>query len=611
MKHLLIIAILGFAVYVNSLGGEFIWDDEVIIQHNPTMANWAGVSKVFTRDLEGGKGERTSYYRPIQLITYMMDFSLWKLTPAGYHLTNILLHILVALTLYWLINILYGNTLLAFFTSLLFIAHPIHTGAVAYIAGRADLLAALFMLLCFIFCIKETYFKRPISYILIILTFSLALMSKEKSLILPALLLLYYHVFKKKFNKNNFLIVLTILFIYIVFRMVVVKGALPSKSEFATLLERIPGFFVAITNYTRIVLLPINLHMEYGNKVFYFANPKAILGLAILCLSLFYAFLKRNDNKLVFFSILWIFITLLPVSNIYPLNAYMAEHWLYVPSMGLFLIMADSLRSMYALKKFRDFAVVIVLSMVTFWSCLTIRQNEYWRERIAFYKRTLRYAPDSARIYNNLGLAYYTMGRRNEAIALYRRAIELEPRFADAYHNLGAACTEMDKKIFLFKKALKLDPSLTQARIKLCSVYAALGMKKEAIDVYKNAVVGKIDYADVYNKVALIYHDIKKDDDAIELLKRAMKIAPNHVQTYSNLAAIYGAAGKKDEAIALLNKAIEIDPKYSKAYNNLAVVYFNDKQYGEAIKYCDKAKRLGFTNLSLTEALKPYRKIMN
>ncbi|MCM8782290.1 MAG: tetratricopeptide repeat protein, partial [Candidatus Omnitrophica bacterium] len=380
---------------------------------------------------------------------------------------------------------------------------------------------------------------------------------------------------------------------------------------FSTLYKRVPGFFVAIANYFSLLFVPLNLHMEYGQKLFTFANPRAILGMAILFLFLTYAFLKRHNDRLVFFAILWFFVALLPVSNLYPINAYMAEHWLYLPSVSFFLILGYGLTSMYNIKKLRYFALIFLISILCIYSYLTIKQNSYWEESIAFYNRTLRYAPDSARIYYNLGRTYSGMGMRYKAIDSYKKAIEIDPTYAYAYNNLGVEYKEMGKKgdaISLFKKAIELNPNCQQPYKNLCSIYANIGREKEAIAIYKKWPGENLSNAEIYNKVALIYHDNGKDDEAIELLNKAIEIDPTYIPAYNNLGVIYALSGRKKDIIHLFKKAIEINPTYAKAYNNLAVAYFEEKQYEVAIEYCNKAKKLGYANRTLLELLKPYRK---
>jgi len=336
---IVLIIILGFTVYGNSLNGKFIWDDEFLIEKNKYIKSWSSIPLIFSEDIGRGGGKEYSFYRPLQMTTYMIDYSLWKLNPKGYHLTNILLHIFVALSIYWLMNIILNNNLLSLLTAVFYVIHPIHTEAVTYISGRADPLALLFMLLCFVFYIKNPP-KGIGVYLLMVLSYVLALLSRENSLILPVLLLLYCYSFKKKLKVKEFFSLVGIACIYVLFRVTVLKAMLTHEAHTTTLFQRLPGFFVAVTDYARLLFLPLKLHMEYGNVLFPWGNLKAILGVIILFALLLYAFKRRKDDNLVFFSISWFFVALLPVSNLYPINAYMAEHWLYVPSIGFFLIAA-------------------------------------------------------------------------------------------------------------------------------------------------------------------------------------------------------------------------------------------------------------------------------
>lgn len=161
MVSMVLIILLGIVVYSNSIDNRFIWDDHFLITNNESVKNWSGIPKVFTSDVEDGSGRRFILYRPIQMVTYMFDYSLWHLNAKGYHLTNIALHILVSLSLFWLINVLCGNTLISFLASMFFVAHPAHTEAITYISGRADSLSAFFYGGLAYLIYKKSVFRQP------------------------------------------------------------------------------------------------------------------------------------------------------------------------------------------------------------------------------------------------------------------------------------------------------------------------------------------------------------------------------------------------------------------------------------------------------------------
>lgn len=576
-----LIIIIGFSVYGNSLNNKFVWDDDTLIKENIYIKNWSYIPKIFSEDMGAGAGGTYYYYRPLQIFTYLLDYSIWKLNVIGYHLTNILLHILVALAIYWLINILYNETILSFLTAILFVAHPIHTEAVSYLSGRGDPLAVLFMLLCFIFYIRQLGRQNITNHILIVLTYILALLSKEISIILPLLLLFYHYAFKKRLKIKEFLSIAALALTYILSRMTILRSFSPDTPSFTGVLQRMPGFFVALTNYIRLIFLPFGLHMEYGKKLFSFGHPKAILGVIILILLLAAALKKRKSDSLIFFSIGWFFVTLLPSTNIYPpLAFYMAEHYLYLSSIGFFLILANGLAFIYKTKRLKTLAIFFVVGLLVFYSYLTINQNNYWKDPLTIYEKTLKYAPDSARVNCDLGNVYNNMGRYNEAIWLIKKAIQLDPTDEKAYNNLANsyyAIGNIKEAISLYNKALQFDPRDAKTYTNLANVYYSIGNVSEAISLHKEAMKINPNFAGSYYNLGVIYLGRSENGEALKLFTKAIELDPDFAEAYVNLAVIYNSMGKAKEAIGLLKKAINLRPNYTKAYLDLKTL---EQKYG-------------------------------
>ncbi len=562
---LIIIAALGFAVYANSTGGKFVWDDRYLITHDIYIKNLSYLPNIFKESIGAGVAIKSTSYRPVQMLTYMADYSVWKLNPFGYHLTNVLFHIAAALCIFWLINILFGNNLISLLTAALFVVHPIHTEAVSYISGRADPMALTFMLLAFVFYVKIGTVPQAgvttrwgLSLFLCSLCYTLALLSRESSIALPFLILSYHYFFKKPVKLKRILPFFIIALIYILFRSAILKSPLPHNLADTTLLQRLPGFFTAIFNYIKLLIFPFDLHMEYGPKPAGNIIFKAFAGILLLAALIFLAVKERDRNKPVAFAAAWFVITILPVSNIYPLNTYMAEHWLYLPSVGMFLMVAGAFNLVISnqVKKVKltnltwlditRLAITAsgILALIAFWSVLTIHQNISWRDPIVFYERLLKYAPASARLSNDVGLAYSELGRNDDALRLFKKAVEIDPAYANPYSN-----------------------------------------------------------------IATMYFYFGKRDEAIKFFKKAIEIDPNLPDPYNNLANIYQSMEKYDEAIELYKKAININPIYAEAYNNLAAAYYYNKQYDLAVQYCDKAFSLGFkANPEFLKMLEQHRK---
>lgn len=294
---IIIIIILGFAIYANSLGGKFAWDDEYLIKFNSYLRNFSYTGNIFKSDIGTGSGRHFGFYRPIQMLSYAIDYHFWKLDERGYHLTNIILHILAAIAVYILGFILFEETFPALFASILFLVHPDATAVVSYISGRADSLAILFMLAAFIFYIRNLDRDSALTYILMMASYSLALLSKELCLILPALIIVYHYAFKQKIKAYQIISVLAVPFIYILLRLGPLKHIiLADQSSHAALIQRLPGFLVALANYAKILVVPLGLHMEYGNGLFNFSDPRIAAGIIILAGLIFWAIKKRGER---------------------------------------------------------------------------------------------------------------------------------------------------------------------------------------------------------------------------------------------------------------------------------------------------------------------------
>ncbi len=647
LSAILLISILGLVVYANSLLGEFVWDDIYLVKNNQLIQTWTNLPQIFAKDIGSGASISYYFYRPLQIFTYMLDYSCWDLNTIGYHLTNIILHILAALCIYWLITILFSDRRLSLLTALFFVVHPIHTEAVTYISGRTDPLGSLFVLLAFIFYIKYNQKQTIGSYLAVILCYLLSLLSRENSLILPLLLLLCYHfVLKKRVNWLLLAPQFILAFIYIGLRLTILKHTtiLGNEPPPTLLLERLPGIFRALTNYCKMLFFPYPLHMEHGMQTYSFAQPRIIIGILLFVFLFFLAWKYRNSFQLITFSIIWFFTALLPVSNLYPINAYMAEHWLYLPSLGFFLLLAKGLSSCYRRVRWRDPAMILTVFLITFFSLLTIRQNTTWKNPLTFFEYTRRYAPTSWRVQDNLGIIYSKEERHEEAIDAFTKAVyhnsdhidgyynlgnelkktgkledaaqfyfmtlEKDPDFIEAYVNLGNIYNKTgnsQEAIKNYQQALQLDPESVEALFNLGNAYISERNAPAAISTFHKVIELDPEYTAAYNNLGNLYKITGEYDAAVSFFQQALAVDPSYSKTYYNLGNLYSDYGKKKEAIDSLRKAVEIDPEYTMACYKLSRLYFEKGNYKQAIEYADRAAELGYINPPYLMQLKPHR----
>lgn len=530
LVSILFIIIVGFSIYANSLGGEFVWDDQVLVEDNLYIRDWSSLSKFFTSSSVEGSGSKENLYRPVQMGSYALDYSIWKLDVRGYHLTNIILHILVALALYWFCLSLFKDNLLSFLAAVFFVVHPTHTEVVAYISGRADSLAALFLLLSFIFYLRYLNSSKFFLAAAVIVSYILALFSRESALIFPVALLLYHWLFKKRLRLRLFLILSGLSGFYIVLRLFLLNNLLPQKIIYIPLAQRAFGFLASLPQYLRLLVFPFWLHMEYGQLPSGSVGLKSLLGIAFLTWFLIYVLRKPKKEGLVLFSLSWFLLLLLPQSNLYPVNAYMAEHWLYLPSVGFFFILAAGLSRMLRIKKIRILAGVFIFSLLVFYSWLTVRQNNHWANAEELYSYTLGYGPKNSELYNNLASIYQARGETEKAVSFYGKAIQSQPDYADANYNLAVT-------------------------------YHQLGKMKEAVQFYAKAIKSDPEHAESMINLATIYYGSGRRQEAIALYKQAVKIRPNHPVGHVNLAIIYYYQKQYDLADYHRSRVIELNYK--------------------------------------------------
>jgi tetratricopeptide (TPR) repeat protein len=361
---------------------------------------------------------------------------------------------------------------------------------------------------------------------------------------------------------------------YIILRAGVFKFMLPEGPVEVTVLQRMPGNFVALLHYLKHLVWPFDLHMEYGEQVFAWGYYKTLIGMAVFACFIVLAVRNREKKNPVFFSILWFFAALLPFSNIYAINAYMAEHWLYLPSIGFFIVLAWGISLFLRREKTRNASLAASACLLVFYSALTVRQNSYWRDPFAFYNRTIKYVKDSEVVYNNLAVLYGEKGEYQKAIELFKKSIEINPRYADSYFNMGKA-------------------------------YNSLGMRGEAVRYYERGVELYKDRvkAGTYYNIGNIYKDMRNHERAIYYYRKALEENPEYVHVYNNMALTYFDMEKNKEALRLLERAIELDPGDPYAYTNIAAVYYYIGKYDQAMEYFNKARSLGMVNKTLKEAL--------
>jgi len=567
---------LGFFAYGAVVKGDFIWDDPNLVGNNVAIKDISRAGRIFTQDVEAGAGGATRFYRPLLTLSFMVDYARVGLDPSGYHITNILLHVFAAWALFWFLGVLFKDLRLALLAAVFFVVHPVHTEAVSYISGRSDPLVLIFFLTAFVFYVKSV--RRPSLWadLGLGMAYACALLSRESALVFLVLALAGVHgILREKVRGRSIVILIAVTAAYGVVRARVFQGAFPMP-EALPFAQRWPGAFVAVVHYLRLLIWPFDLHMEYGMPVFSPLHPKVLAGVFLLGGLAGGVVWSRRRDPIVAFALAWFLIGLAPVLNFIPLNAYMAEHWLYLPSVGFVLLLALFVRRLSAGPAGVLAARALAAGLLLFFLALTIRQNiAYWRVPKLFYETTLKFAPQSSRLMTNLGHVYQGEGRLEEAEALYRKAIAIDPRHEiRAYSGLGAVYQRMgrnEEAIAVTRAGIAAAPGFAELYSNLGAVYEREGRTDEALAAFRKAVALYPDSAVAQMNLGVLLS--RREDavvDAIACFRKAIVLNPHFPEAYHNLANLYMRLQSPAEAVELYKKALALRPQYAAARHNLA-----------------------------------------
>jgi len=583
---LFLLGLSAILVYGNSLHSPFIWDDPYLITDNHFIKSSKYLGEIFKRHLYYSTAGMSNFYRPLQTLFLMLDYSFWKNNPFGYHLTSLLFHIANGFLIFLIIDLIFKRRFVAFLVTLLFLGHPVNSTVVDYISSRADSQATLFLLLSFWLFFKYAI-PPPIAsfreakrwgrgrkgrgpqfyYFASLLSFILALLSKELAVILPLLLLVSLPLlnFKTQVYVGRNLKVATtpvaagfnlrlgrtipffiILAIYGLLRLTVLSFAAPASGSPPSLYIRLLTTSHSFVKLIGLLFAPLAIHMEKSipfAKTFF--EPIISISLLILGAIGVFLFWIRRYSKLCLFGFIWFFLCLLPMANIIPINATLADHWLYLPGIGFFLAIIggwdDLVIRRLNLRAIRGLSITFYGLIIIPFSALTMKQNTVWKDPVKFYQWTLKYSPDSFRPHNELGVIYLNQNQYKEAIIEFQKAVSINPNFDQAYDNLGIA---LDKN----------------------------GQLQEAIPQYKKALSLNPNNAKTYNNLANTYNKLNQFDAAIETYEKALRLNPGFKAVYNNLGVIYYKKGMLKEAAKQWKKALEIDPHFEVAANNLKIV---------------------------------------
>ena len=573
--HVFLVCFTGLVVYSNTFTAPFQWDEYHFLIANPLIKNL----DYFISPLRAAHSE---YYpgligRYVGYLSFALNYHFHGFDVVGYHIVNILIHILSALSLYLLVTLTFRTPRLArsgiggrsgevaLFTSLLFVSHPLQIEAVTYVFQRFASLVALFYLVSMIMYVKGRLITdglppanagksrgRPAVYFLFSFIFAvLAMKTKENAFTLPLVIILYDFFFFNGPLRKRILYGAPLLLTMAIIPLTLIGvdrplgriiGAAGSATRGATYISRSSYLFTqfrVVLTYLRLLAFPINQDIDYSYPVYHsFFNFHVLLSfliiLSIACAAFYMFFSSRRGAELrvVSFGLLFFLVALSVESGIIPIPMLIDEYRVYLPSAGMFLAAAVSvyyLSERSARKGAHRIAVLFLAVVVMLYSAAAYTRNETWGSRIGLWQDAAGKSPGTVTPHFVLGTIYESKG-------------------------------DLDKAKEQYDMVLRHRPDDVDTRINLGNIYKSEGMIDKAVEQYDIALRLKPGDAITHNNLGNAYNIEGLYDKAMEQFLIAVRLNPDLAEAYFNLGLLYIGRGDLVRARAALEKGLRLRP---------------------------------------------------
>jgi protein O-mannosyl-transferase len=457
------------------------------------------------------------FWHPLTWLSLMLDYQLYGLNAGGYHVTNLIVHILSTLLLFLLFNRMTGEIWRSAFVAAFFALHPLRVESVAWIAERKDVLSVFFLMVTL--CLYVYYTEKPVirRYLPVLFFFICSLMSKPMVVTGPIIMVLldYWPLGRFETQKGNAVLwqlkEKTPLFILsAVFSIITLYAQYNPSVKHFPLAFRLAHAPVAFVTYLEKTFWPHDLAILYP-----FPDQLTtgqVMGAALLIIFISIALIVLMKRlPYLFIGWLWYLVTLLPVIGITQIGTHSVHDlYTYLPSIGIALMLAWGIplffRSEGVRKKIllpAGIAILIILSVLSW------RQCGYWKNSITLLNHDLQVTNGSiALVNNNMGVSLAEEGKIKEAIYHYNEAIRLKPGYADAYNNKGTAYGKLKQyplAIENFDKAIALKPDYVKAFYNRGTAYTYVGQYERAVESYSDAIRLNPGYIDAYYNRSVVY----------------------------------------------------------------------------------------------------------
>ncbi|GFY44676.1 protein O-mannosyl-transferase Tmtc3 [Trichonephila inaurata madagascariensis] len=635
LSHFAAVIAVSFICYYNALHCGFVFDDISAIRDNKDLRPSTPLLNIFFNDFWGTpihKEHSHKSYRPLCVLTFRINYALHQLNPWGYHLFNIILHVLVCV-LYLRMCQLFLPATASFIAALLFAVHPIHTEAVTGIVGRAEILSSIFFLLAFLSYIKcsKSYLNTDRLQLCLCLFFIIcATLSKEQGITVAGVCFLYELFIVQKLRFSDVLQILQVFSTTksspspwlrnMIVRLIVITG-----TAVCLLIARVKIMGAQLPVFTKFdnpaaasafpvrqltynYLLPVNAWLllfpsdlccdwtmgtiPLVESIF---DPRNVATLTFYCVlgAVVWVALKADTKhfQLLSVSLSLLVLPFLPASNLFfPVGFVVAERILYIPSMGFCLLVAYGWNLLYKKLGKKGTVVMLISVVIMFHSLKTVLRNNDWVSEKEIFAAGLKVNKRNAKLYNNVGHALESRGQFKEALEYFLQAAVVQTDDIGAHMNVGRTYNNLkmyNEAEAAFWKAKNLLPRARpgkayQARIapshlnvflNLANLISRNGTRLEEADaLYRQAIGMRADYIQAYINRGDILIKLNRTTEAQEVYEKALQLDNKNPDIYYNLGVVYLEQSKLSDALTYFDKALELDPEHEQALMNSAIL---------------------------------------
>jgi tetratricopeptide (TPR) repeat protein len=610
LLHLFLLAVVTFGLYGGSLRNGFVADDNFLVLGNRLITDPQYIPKLFTSNLwVFAQSRRSNYYRPLQLLAYMGEYSLYGTLPWAWHLFHLLAHLAAVFAGYAVVRAL-SDARLALWSSLWFAFLAVHVEAVVWVAAP-DLFCAFALFASVHFYHRGRTASRSWPFhLLATASFFAALLCKETAIVFPALLVAYEFFYRRESLVNvlrglpRLIPYAGALGVYLAMRLHALGSFAPVSGSHYKLSPK--ELFLSapalLGKYVEKVLFPVNLNYFY---VFHPARtlgwPSAA-GLVLLVILASATFLLRKGQPFLAFAIVWFLATLAPVLSISNVGENVfAERYLYIPSFGACICFAWAMLELFKTapkRAVRRTLYAAVTAIFALYAVQTIRRIPDWQDDLALYSKTAEQSPDAASIQSDLGTAYFSQGDLDKALDHYQRAVSLDPNLAMAQFNLGIALRDKgqpEEALVHVLKAVELDHERDASWGQYGMALANLKQWDQAIECYRKALLAEPEDPAVLTRLGIALSSKGDREGASQAYRQAIAAQPGYLDASLNLAIFLMRSGKFEEASILLAVALQKNPDAPHAdlaHFNLGLCYEKKERWDRAALEYESALRL-------------------